>query len=170
MADRSVSSTVGGSLGSQLSGTVGTNVTGSFGAVGPVTIGGIPSSYSFAVTQLPKIDIGLPTLQVGPLQSTLKIEPVQASLAITAIPSVRVHLPANYALTFSLFGMEVAAIALCGEGQIITEPYRPNACEVCDGARRAIDSVTVDKSIEERLIAEREREERARREAEMAKG
>jgi hypothetical protein len=28
-------------------------------------------------------------------------------------------------------GMELLSIRLCGEAQIITEPYKPNPCERC---------------------------------------
>lgn len=125
------------SVDSALSGSVGSVISGSFGPVGPVTLGGIPDSYTFKIEELPKIQIG-----VDPLDGTLKIDPVrleiapiETSLSIREIPSVRTHLPANYCLALSLFGVEVAALRLCGEGQIITEPYEPNHCEVCGSAR-----------------------------------
>lgn len=121
------------SIDSNLSGSVSSVVSGGFGAIGPVTLGGIPDTYTFNVDKLPKIQFG-----VDPLQSTvtlnpvtLTISPVQASLAITQVPSVRTHLPANYCLALSVFGVEVAAVQLCGEGQVITEPYHPNPCETC---------------------------------------
>ena len=133
MADLSVDSNLSGSVSSVVSGAIATTVGGGFGAVGPVTIAGIPSNYTFNVHELPKISIG-----VDPLQSTvtlnpvtLTVNPVQASLSIKELPSVRTHLPANYCLALSLFGVEIASIQLCGEGQIITEPYKPNPCEVC---------------------------------------
>jgi hypothetical protein len=132
MADLSIDSNLSGSVGSTISGSVDSNISGSIGAVGPVTIDGIPSSYTFDVSHLPKIQIG-----VDPLTSTLTLQPIQSNISIKEIPSVRAHLPANYALAFSLFGFEIAAITLCGEGQIITEPYRPNPCEVC-GASRSV--------------------------------
>jgi hypothetical protein len=121
------------SIDSNLSGSVQSVVSGSFGAIGPVTFGGLPTEYTFDIGKLPKISIG-----IDPLQSTVTLEPVtltlspiQVSLAITEVPSVRVHLPADYCLAVSLFGVEVAAWRLCGEGQVITEPYRPNPCEAC---------------------------------------
>lgn len=121
------------SIDSNISGSLSTVLGGSLGAVGPVTLAGIPDHYTITVDKLPKIEIG-----VDPLQGTLTINPVtlnvgplETSLAIKEIPSVRVHLPANYALALSWFGIEIAAVRLCGEGQVITEPYRPNPCEAC---------------------------------------
>jgi hypothetical protein len=123
------------SIDSNLSGSVESVVSGGFGAIGPVTVSGIPSSYTFNIHELPKISIGL-----DPVQSTVKFEPVtltinpiETSLSIKEIPSVRTHLPANYCVALSLFGVEIASVQLCGEGQIITEPYQPNPCEVCGG-------------------------------------
>ncbi len=123
------------SVDSNLSGSVQSIVSGSFGAVGPVTLGGIPDEYTFNIDKLPKVLIG-----VDPLQSTVKLDPitltihpVQLGVSIKEVPSVRTHLPANYCIALSLFGMEIASVQLCGEGQIITEPYKPNPCEVCGG-------------------------------------
>lgn len=120
-------------IDSNLSGTVGTSVSGSFGAVGPVTLSGIPDTYTIKVPEIAKFVIG-----VDPLESKIKLEPVQVnlgpintSLAITQLPSMRTHLPVNYCVGLSLFGVELAAIRLCGEGLVITEPYRPTPCEVC---------------------------------------
>ncbi|MEP7347783.1 MAG: hypothetical protein ABI877_21110, partial [Gemmatimonadaceae bacterium] len=45
-------------------------------------------------------------------------------------------IPANFRLGFSIFGVELAALHLCGEAQIITEPYVPNPCEGCGPARQ----------------------------------
>lgn len=132
-------------IDSKLSGTVGTSVSGSFGAVGPVTISGVPDKYTIRVPEIDKVEFA-----VDPLESTvtlkpiqLNLGPIQSTLAITEIPSVRVHLPVNYCVGFSVFGLELAAIKLCGEGMVITEPYRPNPCEVCGDTR---DSYTGDKS------------------------
>jgi len=126
------------SIDSALSGSVGSTISGSFGAVGPVTLGGIPSNYTFNIKELPKIEVGLDPVEgrltLDPV--TVKLEPIETNLSIKEIPSVRVHLPANYALAFSIFGVEIAALQLCGEGQVITEPYEPSPCEVCGGQQR----------------------------------
>lgn len=133
MADLEVDSNLSGTIGSSVSGAIDTNVSGSFGAVGPVTLSGIPDAYTFTIDKLPKIEIG-----VDPLEGTLKVEPLQIELgpidtniAITQIPSVRTHLPANYCIGLSVLGVELAAIRLCGEGMIIIEPYEPGPCETC---------------------------------------
>ena len=83
------------------------------GPVGPVTLAGIPSNYTVGVTSLPDVN-----------------------LRIREIPSFRAHIPANFHLGFSVLGVELAALNLCGEAQIITEPYVPNPCERCGATAR----------------------------------
>lgn len=83
------------------------------GPVGPVTLAGIPSNYTVAISSLPDV-----------------------ALRIKEIPSVRAHIPANFRLGFSVFGVELAALHLCGEAQVITEPYVPNPCERCGPQRQ----------------------------------
>ena len=78
------------------------------GKVGPVTLAGIPDTYSVAISSLPDLN-----------------------LRIKEIPSIRAHVPADFRLGLSLLGVELAALHLCGEAQIITEPYVPNLCELC---------------------------------------
>lgn len=90
--------------------------------VSPVELAGIPSSYQLDITALPKIQIGLDPITINPLD---------LSVAITQIPSVRAHVPAHFAVGFSIFGFQLASIQLCGEAQVITEPYVPNPCEPC---------------------------------------
>jgi hypothetical protein len=98
--------------------------------VSPVELAGIPSSYQLDITNLPQIQIGLDPITINPLT----INPLTLSLKITEIPSVRAHVPANFVAGFSLFGFQLAAIQLCGEAQVITEPYVPNLCEPCGAA------------------------------------
>jgi hypothetical protein len=83
------------------------------GAMGPLTLAGIPSSYTVAISTLPDLNV-----------------------RIREIPNIRAHIPANFRLGFSFFGVELAALTLCGEAQIITEPYVPNPCERCGTARQ----------------------------------
>jgi hypothetical protein len=134
MADLSIDSSLSGSVDSKISGSIN---------VSPVTVAGIPSSYDFHIKELPKITFG-----VDPLTSTvtfqpitLTLSPVDTNISIKEIPSVRAHFPANYCVALSFFGVEVGAIRLCGEGQVITEPYRPNRCEVCGGVSRVTNEV-----------------------------
>lgn len=93
--------------------------------VSPVDLTGIPSSYQLDITNLPKIQIGLDPITINPLSLALQI---------TQIPSIRAHVPANFVAGFSLFGFQLAAVQLCGEAQVITEPYVPNLCEPCGTA------------------------------------
>jgi len=127
-------------IDSNLAGSVGSVISGSMGSVGPVTLAGIPDHYTFTIDHLPKIEIGVDplegTLTIKPI--TLTFTPIETNISIKEIPSVRTHLPANYSLALSLFGVEVAAVHLCGEGQVITEPYRPNPCEICGTPARVV--------------------------------
>ena len=52
-------------------------------------------------------------------------------MRIKEIPNIRAHLPADFSVGLSLMGMELMCVRLCGEAQVITEPYLPNACERC---------------------------------------
>jgi hypothetical protein len=119
-------SSVTGSIG--ISGSVGANVSGSLGAVGPVTVAGIPDTFHIDIDKLPKIQLGL---------DPVTLNPVTLNLAITEIPEIRGHLPADFCVGLSILGLELLSIRLCGEAQIITEPYKPNPCERCDTASGA---------------------------------
>jgi hypothetical protein len=105
-----------------ISGSLGTAVSGSFGSVGPVTLAGIPDTYHIHLEKLPKIQLGIDPVTINPL--TL-------NLAIKEIPNVRTHLPADFSIGFSLLGVELLCLRICGESQVITEPYHPNPCECC---------------------------------------
>ena len=86
------------------------------GKVGPVTLAGIPDTYTVGISSLPDLN-----------------------LRIKEIPSLRVHVPADFRLGLSVLGVELAALHLCGEAQIITEPYNPNPCERCGPTASRID-------------------------------
>jgi hypothetical protein len=105
--DGGIDTNLGGGVDSRLSGTVGTNITG------------IPTTFTINIDQLPKIQLGL--------------DPVDLSLSIKELPSMRIHLPADFRVGLSLFGIELANIRLCGQAMAINEPYKPNSCEVCGG-------------------------------------
>jgi len=94
----------------------------------------IPTTYAIGITDLPQIDINLRPLDVKiqPLDINvrpLEIKPLDISLRLKEIPSIRAHLPLNYKVGFSLLGREIAGINLCGQGQLITEPYQAYPCE-----------------------------------------
>jgi hypothetical protein len=99
----------------------------SVGPVGPVSISGIPDTFHIDVDKLPAIHIGvdtLPKIQLG-------VDPVELGVSIKEIPSIRGHLPADFTVGFSMMGIELFAIRLCGEAQMITEPFHANPCEHC---------------------------------------
>ena len=84
---------------------VGTNITG------------IPTTLTLNIDRLPKVQLG--------------VDPVNLNLAISEFPSLRVHLPADFRVGLSLLGMELLNVRLCGQAMAITEPYKPNPCEIC---------------------------------------
>ena len=111
------------------------------GPVGPVSISGIPDKFTIDIDikHIPKIDVGLDPITVNP---------VSLNISIKEIPSVRAHLPADFNLGLSILGLELLCLRLCGEAQIITEPFVPNPCEHCGPetdqlpARIPVDRVT----------------------------
>ena len=107
------------------------SVSGSLGAIGPVTVAGIPDTYHIDVEKLPKIQLGVDPLTINPVEVGIRIE---------KIPDVRTHLPADFSVGFSLLGLELMCIRLCGEAQMITEPYEPNPCERCGHPKRVVET------------------------------
>ncbi len=97
--------------------------------VGPVELQGIPTAYQIDIRSLPKIQIGLDPITINPLT----INPLDLSVRVKEIPSVRTHIPANFNVGVSVLGLELFSIQLCGEAQVITEPYVRNLCEYCSG-------------------------------------
>jgi hypothetical protein len=93
----------------------------------------IPTSYSFDITHIPKISIGLDPITINPIT----VNPLDVSVRLKEIPSIRTHVPANFTLGLSVLGYDVACVRLCGEAQVITEPYEPNPCEHCGRVHRA---------------------------------
>jgi hypothetical protein len=95
---------------------------------------------SGGITELPKISIGVDPVTVEPITLnpltieplTINLGPVDLSLSFKEIPSVRVHLPAHFSLGLTVCGRERFCARLCGEAQVITEPYEPNSCEQCE--------------------------------------
>lgn len=97
-----------------------------------VDLSGIPSSFTLDVTHLPKIAIGLDPIKLEPIT----VRPLDVSVRIKEIPSIRTHVPALFTLGLSILGYELVCARLCGEAQVITEPYEPNPCEHCGKQRR----------------------------------
>jgi hypothetical protein len=88
----------------------------------PIDISGIPNDYTVSIGGTPDHPI---TVDLG----AIEIKPMDFSIRLKEIPSIRAHLPLNYQVCFALFGFELVKVNLCGEGQVITEPYVPNPCE-----------------------------------------
>jgi hypothetical protein len=113
-------------------GPIFADISGSLGAIGPVTVAGIPSTFDINIDKVPDIHIDvdkLPKIQLG--IDPVTINPVDLNLSIKQIPNIRGHLPADFCVGIVVMGMELLSVRLCGEAQIITEPYVPNPCEQC---------------------------------------
>jgi hypothetical protein len=87
-------------------------------------ISGIPTDYGISIRQLPTININLAPIEIKPLDFSLRLK---------EIPSIRAHFPMDYKVGFALFGAEIASIRLCGQAMAITEPYVANPCERTGG-------------------------------------
>lgn len=111
-----------------------TDISGSLGSIGPVTVAGIPDTFHIDVDKLPQIDLKIEPVTLNPVTInplTLELKPVDLNLSIKQIPDIRAHLPANFSVGLSVLGMDLMCIRLCGEAQMITEPYVRNPCEYC---------------------------------------
>jgi len=69
-----------------------------------------------------KVDMGLNDIRIKELP---KIE-----LELSVKPT-RVHVPTHYEMCFSLLGMEMFKLGVCGETMVIAEPYIPHKTEGC---------------------------------------
>jgi hypothetical protein len=107
-----------GGIDTQLGGSVDTHISGSLDS----HISGIPDHFTISIDQLPKIQLALDPVELKPLDLSLRLK---------EIPAVRVHLPADFRVGLSVLGMELLTLRLCGQAMAITEPYKPNPCEVC---------------------------------------
>jgi hypothetical protein len=109
-----------GGIDTHLSGAVDTRLSGSLDS----KISGIPDHFTISIDKLPKIQLAL---------DPVELKPVDLSLRLKEIPSIRAHLPADFRVGLSLLGIELLTVRLCGQAMAITEPYKPNPCEVCGG-------------------------------------
>ena len=97
------------------------------------TVTGIPDTFHINIEKLPKIQLGVDPVTINPV--TLHLDPINLNMAIKELPNIRAHLPADFTVGLSLLGIELLAVRLCGEAQLITEPYVPNPCEDCGPVR-----------------------------------
>jgi hypothetical protein len=112
-------------------GPVSAKISGGLGAVGPVTVAGIPDTFHIFLEKLPKIQLGVDPVTINPVEIGIKLE---------KIPDTRVHLPADFRVGLSLLGVELMCVRLCGEAMAITEPYVPNPCERCGHPLRVVNT------------------------------
>jgi hypothetical protein len=105
----------------------------------------IPSSFDFGVDLGVDLDIsGIPTgysinANVAPMSLNLgpiDIRPIDFSLRVKEIPAIRAHLPLDYRVGLTLLGAELLCVRLCGQGQVITEPFVANPCEARGSIQR----------------------------------
>ncbi len=107
----------------------------------------IPSSFDFGIDLGVDLDIsGVPTsysiaTKIEPLSmalslSPIELKPIDFSLRLKEFPAIRAHLPLDYRVGLTLLGAEVLCVRLCGQGQVITEPYIANPCEARSSAQR----------------------------------
>lgn len=121
--DFDLNTTVDGGLDTKLSGAFGvvhsgsleTKVSGSLKTDNVLKLTGDPSA---PVATDNKIEIlNLPRFTLQDIKDMMK---------------VRVRMPNYSNMCFKLLGMELFSICMSGEGQVITEPYIPNAAERCE--------------------------------------
>jgi hypothetical protein len=90
---------------------------------------------NLAVTKLPTANANVTTnSNVTTSIAITEIPPINSnvSIAVTEIPEQRVHVPTHYQVGFSLFGIEIWSLSLCGETQVINEKYVPRRTEICN--------------------------------------
>ena len=107
-----------------------------------VDISGIPTDYTINTNVAP-LTLNLGAIEIKPLE----FKPVDISLRLKELPSIRAHLPLDYRVGLSVLGAELLCVRLCGQGQVITEPYVPYPCEVRSGLQRQPDLATLDRMV-----------------------
>jgi hypothetical protein len=114
-----------------ISGGMDVDLGGTIGLGGSIGINGIPSHFDIDIGKLPKISIGVDPLTATMTLTPVTINPVSLNIAITDLPEQRMHLPADFTVGLSMLGLQLLCVRLCGEAQMINEPYVPNPCEHC---------------------------------------
>jgi hypothetical protein len=118
-------------IDSTIDGGLDTRLSGSFGAVHSGSLetklsGELKTDNVLKLTGDPKT----------PVATDSKIEimnlPRFTLQDIKDMQKVRVRIPNYSNMCFKIFGLEMFSLCMSGEGQIITEPYIPNAAERCE--------------------------------------
>jgi hypothetical protein len=106
--------------------------------VGPVAVDLLSTSINLGVTlSAITATLNLSPITINPLHFSIDALP-PIDIRLTQLPSIRAHLPVDMGVCMSLFGVDLVGVRLCGEAQMITEPYLPNSCERCSGDRRLV--------------------------------
>src|SRR5258708_29253868 len=86
-------------------GPIPTDISGSLGAVGPVTVAGIPSTYDINIDKVPDIHIDVDKLPKILLAiDPLEVKPLDLHLTINQIPHTLEHLPTDCAVGLPIIG------------------------------------------------------------------
>lgn len=116
---------------STIDGGLDTNFSGSFGAVHSGSLetklsGSLDTNNVLKLKGDPK----------EPVSTDSKVEilnlPRFTLQDIKDMMKVRVRIPNYSNVCFKVFGIEMFSVCVSGEGQVITEPYIPNAAERCE--------------------------------------
>ena len=118
-----VDSTIDGGLDTRLSGNFGAQHSGSLQTI---MSGQLATDNKLKLTGDAK----------EPVATDSKIEvlnlPRFTLQDIKDMEKVRVRIPNYSNICFKMFGVEMFSVCMSGEGQVITEPYIPNAAEKCE--------------------------------------
>lgn len=107
-------------------------------------ISGIPTSYSINANVAPmSLSLAPMSLNLG----SIDIRPIDFSLRVKEIPAIRAHLPLDYRVGLTVLGSELLCVRLCGQGQVITEPYVANPCEARGAIQRQPDLQELDRLV-----------------------
>lgn len=118
--------------------------------VDSISVAGIPDTFHVYAEKIPVVHVSVDSLPAIHLnidkipKIQLGVDPVE--IRLTEFPSIRGHLPADYCIGLSIMGVELMNLRLCGEAQIITEPYRPNPCEECSPQRQSVGMMAVNEA------------------------
>src|ERR1700752_2757022 len=88
----------------------------------------IPKPFVLEINEIPKIQLGIDEVKLAFDPLEIKLDDV--SLRLKELPSIRIHLPADFKVGMAVLGLELLSVRLCGEAQVVTEPHERNPCEV----------------------------------------